>query len=64
MYNMLNYAIKLYIIHFPYNQAYGVYAMDISDAWDTLSKNEPWVAVKNINFIEEHGCAGPFDTIH
>ncbi len=60
----MNYAVKLYIIHFPNEECYGIYAMDVADAWKTLARKEPHVEVKNINLIEEHGCSSNLDTLH
>jgi hypothetical protein len=61
---MLKYAVKLFVIHFPNEECYGIYAMDVSDAWETLARKEPHVKVKNINLIEEHQCSDKLDTLH
>lgn len=61
---MLKYAVKLFVIHFPNEECYGIYAMDVADAWKTLARKEPHVEVKNINLIEEHQCSDKLDTLH
>ena len=61
---MLKYAVKLFVIHFPNEECYGIYAMDVNDAWETLARKEPHVKVKNINLIEEHQCSDKLDTLH